>query len=216
MVKELLKEIKKIIRLSVYKAKWRKHNCHNFTTVGNIFPHDKVKVGKMTYGEIVVKTYGNPNEFLKIGAFCSIAGNVKFLLGGEHLHNTFSTYPFKKFVLKSREETITKGVITIESDVWIGENTIVLSGITIGQGAIVAAGSIVHKNIPPYAIYAGGSVKKYRFDNKVIENLLNIDFDLIDEKLIKDNIELLYQEISLKNNHLDKVFSSLSKLDSKQ
>lgn len=71
-----------IIRLSLFKREWKKRNAHNNTIAKNIFPPDKVTVGKMTYGAICINSYGNPNEKLIIGSYCSIADDVKFLLGG--------------------------------------------------------------------------------------------------------------------------------------
>lgn len=75
---------------------------------------------------------------------------------------------------------------------WIWKYYIIWSGVTIGQGAVIGAGSIVASNIPPYAIYAGGKIIKYRFDKKIIELLEKIDYSKIDEKFVKENIESFY------------------------
>ena len=77
-----------------FKRKQRKINSHNYTHVKNIFDIKKVVVKRYTYGPLNIKTYGNKNEKLIIGSFCSIACDVKFLLGGEHLYNHLSTFPF--------------------------------------------------------------------------------------------------------------------------
>lgn len=63
------------------KMKWRKSNPHNFTEANTIFPFDKVKVGKYSYGPLNVYQWGLPNECLEIGNYVSIADNVRFILG---------------------------------------------------------------------------------------------------------------------------------------
>jgi virginiamycin A acetyltransferase len=82
-----------------------------------------------------------------------------------------------------------KGDIIIENDVWIGANSTIMSGIKIGNGAIVAAGSTVTKDVPPYAIVAGNPAKvvKYRFTEEQIEKLLSISWWDWDEQKIRDN-----------------------------
>lgn len=98
-------------------------------------------------------------------------------------------------------EAITKGPIIVEDDVWIGNNAIILSGITIGKGAIVAAGSVVTKNVEPYSIVGGNPAQliKYRFSEEVIRQLLNVDLSKIDMQFILENEELLYKTINEDN-----------------
>jgi acetyltransferase-like isoleucine patch superfamily enzyme len=188
-----------VFKIANFKRKWRKANPHNYTSVGNHFPINKVSVGVGTYGKLNVKTYGNENECLKIGLYCSIAADVKFLLGGEHSYKSISTYPFEKFFCNKKENTITKGPIIIDDDVWIGENSIILSGVKIGQGAVIGAGSIVAKDIPPYGIYINGKVSKFRFSEAIIEKLVQIDFSKLKEEKIIKNINKLYESIDDKN-----------------
>ncbi|MGV2939592.1 CatB-related O-acetyltransferase [Mesobacillus sp. LC4] len=195
MINTIVNKITHGVNLWISKRNWRKNNKHNFTIVANLFPLEKVSVGKKTYGRLNIKTYGNIHEQLIIGSYCSIAEDVKFLLGGEHPYNGLSTYPFKRYICGQKEETITKGTIYIEDDVWIGENSLILSGVTIGQGAVIAAGSIVAKDIPPYAIFAGGEIKKYRFSQEVIEQLLEVDFSKLDDEMIKNQIDYLYSKL---------------------
>lgn len=210
MIKLLISKIYIFIELYFFKVIWKKNNVHNFTTVGNVFPLEKVKVGKMTYGVLNVNTYGNDLESLKIGSYCSIAGNVLFLLGGEHSYKKISSYPFNKFVLRRRENTITKGPIIVKDDVWIGENSLILSGVEIGQGAVIGAGSIVSKNVPPYAIFVGNSIKKYRFSSKVIEKLIKVDFTNINNAILKKSIKFLYEEINELN--VDEIINEINEL----
>ena len=205
IMKYFVKFISRYVRLYIHKRKWRKRNLHNFTTAENIFPIEKVSVGKYTYGPLNILHYGNNAEQIKIGNFCSIAKDVKFILGGEHEYVTLSTYPFKRMILNSNViEAKSKGPIIIGDDVWIGYGSIILSGVTIGQGAIIGAGSIVSKDVPPYAIYAGNRIVKYRFDANTIEKLLNFDFSSLDEFEIQNNIDLLYSKID--DNFFDSIF----------
>lgn len=86
----------------------------------------------------------------------SIAQNVTFLLDVEHYTKHLSTYPFRVKILETEKtESFSKGDIIVEDDVWIGYGVILLSGIHIGKGAIIAAGSIVTKDVEPYSIVAG-------------------------------------------------------------
>lgn len=198
------------VKLIFFKRKWRKLNKHNFTNVGKIFPVNQVEVGNFSYGKLNISTFGNKNEKLLIGNFVSIGGNVLFLLGGDHRYDCLSTYPFKKKVLFKESEAVTKGPIIIEDDVWIGNNAIVLSGVKIGKGAIIAAGSVVTKNVEPYSIVGGNPAKliKYRFNEEITKELLKINLSKIDKKFIVENEELLYQKINKDN--LKELLSKLS------
>lgn len=180
-------EIVKNIKLYIFNKKWRKSNSHNKTIAVNRFPISKVKVGKETYGEIFARSFENPNEQLIIGNYCSIAPEVKFILSGEHVYTGVLTYPIKKFYLGYENEAICKGPINIHDDVWIGYGAIILSGVTIGQGAIIGAGSVIAKDVPPYAIVANDRIIKYRFNDKIIQELIKIDLSQISPEDIKKN-----------------------------
>jgi virginiamycin A acetyltransferase len=129
-------------------------------------------------------SYGDPTIFfpqsgarLSIGTFCSIANDVRLMLGGEHRVDWVTTYPFMRMFDEARHfrgHPKTKGDIQIGSDVWIGRSATVLSGVTIGHGAVVAAASVVVKDVPPYAIVGGNPAKliRYRFSELQIAELL--------------------------------------------
>ena len=131
---------------------------------------------------------------MSIGHYCSIAPNVVFLLNSEHHTDYVSTYPFKVKRLKFSFESFSKGDIIVGDDVWIGFGSIILSGVRIGRGAVIAAGSVVTKDVPNYSIVAGNPAKviKYRFDEKTMELMDKIDFSLFNDDFIKTHIELLY------------------------
>jgi serine acetyltransferase len=94
-------------------------------------------------------------------------------------------------------EAFSKGNIVIDDDVWIGYGVTILSGVHIGQGAVVAAGAVVTKDVPPYAIVGGVPAKiiKYRFSPEIIEELMKIDYSKLEEDDIKNHIDDLYSEI---------------------
>lgn len=178
--------------------KWRKKNYHNKTFLtGPLFDVNCVTVGKETYGPINVEMSRN-DIHLKIGNFCSIANGVTFILSAEHNTNLISTYPFKVLYTKTDEsEALSKGDIIVDDDVWIGYGATILSGVHIGQGAVIAAGAIVTKDVEPYQIVAGVPAKpiKYRFDKELINELLNVDFSKLDRDTVKKNIETLYSPL---------------------
>lgn len=184
-----------LVRLMLFRREWRKCNRENNTVAGTIFPLGLVEVGKQSYGQLNISSFSNPKERLKIGSFCSIAGGVRFILGGEHRTTGLSTFPFKKYICGVAEDTLSRGPIIIEDDVWIGEGAMILSGVTIGQGAIIAAGSVVTKDVPPYAVFAAGKVKKFRFDEETLGRLKCFDFSELTFEAIRTNIDFLYSDI---------------------
>ena len=189
-------------RFCYFKLKYRKVNFHNKTRPLDFIDLTKLSIGKNTYGEIKVLDQSPRNDIkLEIGNYCSIAKGVTFILGGEHNLSTLSTYPFKSQILKQGKEAKSKGSIIIKDDVWIGYNAVICSGITIGQGAVIAAGSIVTKNVPPYAIVGGNPAKiiKYRFSENIIHKLLETNISELFDKMCKQDIEKLYTEINETN-----------------
>ena len=197
MIKKLMIGLYKKIELSSFRKKWREENKHNFTYAENIFPIDKVQIGKNTYGPLQITSYGDNNCCLQIGAYCSLSHNVRFLLGGEHNYRTLSTYPFHNNILKRGTDTENKGNIIIGDDVWIGENVLVLSGVKIGQGAVIGAGSIVAKEIPPYAVAVGNPIRviRYRCSEERIGELLKCDYTKLTEEMIKEHETELGEDI---------------------
>jgi len=188
------------LKLFLFKKKWKRVNKHNFTNPRNVFPIQRVEVGKYSYGPLNVRTREAENEKLIIGSFVSIAEDVLFILGGNHNIETFSTYPFKVMFRGDKQEAWSKGPIIVEDDVWIGARSLILSGVTIGKGAIVAAGSVITKNVPPYSIVGGNPAKiiRYRFEDNIIKELLEIDYSTINKKFVLDNIDNSYNKKSLK------------------
>ena len=146
-------------------------------TIYNDFVHDPRDFEKNN----VLYHYLVNHEKLIIGKFCSIACGAKFLFNSaNHTLKSLSTYPFalmydewnmdKKDVAKGWDN---KGDIVIGNDVWIGYNAIILSGVKIGDGAIVATGAVVTKDVKPYEIVGGipAKVIRKRFSDEVIIKL---------------------------------------------
>ncbi|MEM8672503.1 MAG: Vat family streptogramin A O-acetyltransferase [Cyanobacteria bacterium P01_G01_bin.67] len=120
---------------------------------------------------------------LIIGKFCALSRGVKFIMNGaNHKMSGFSTYPFEIFgdswkrVAPKANEYPFKGNTVIGNDVWIGYEATIMPGVTIGDGAIIAAKSVVTKEVFPYTIIGGNPAKmiRQRFDDETIQTLLEI------------------------------------------
>lgn len=188
--------LRQSLNLFFLKRKWRKQNSHNETYPVNIFDSSLVSVGRKTYGKLYVSMF-SPLYKLTIGNFCSIGPNVIFLLSSDHHLNHVSTFPFRVKYGFEKFEGVSKGNIVLDDDVWIGCGAMVLSGVHIGQGAVIAAGSVVTKDVPPYAIMAGCPAKliRYRFGSEMIDKMLQIDYGALTDEQILQHIDELYQPV---------------------
>ena len=112
--------------------------------------------------------------------------------------NTISTYPFKEKNFGAVNEALSKGDIIIGDDVWFGTNALICSGVKIGQGAVIAAGAVVTKDVEPYAIVGGNPAKliKYRFSEPLRKRLCNIDLVKLYDKFTKEDIDLIYSDLN--------------------
>lgn len=204
------------IRAYKYRRMWRQKNAHNSTTLALLPSSDtyfaQIEIGSHTYGPIWAAWSGNPAERLSIGSYCSIGGGVKFILGSEHGYRSLTSFPFKVKMAGFPFEALTKGPIVLGDDVWVGENAIILSGVQVGQGSVIAAGSVVVKSVPPYAIVGGNPAKviKFRFEEAICERLAKIDLGLLGGDIDARQLSLLYEEIASEN--LEEVLKSLGLL----
>ena len=138
------------------------------------------------------------HDRLNIGSFCSIACGAKFIFtSANHSLGSLSTYSFPIFFeewgLDAKNITDAwdnKGDITVGNDVWIGYEAVVLSGVTIGDGAIIGARAVVTKDVPPYTIVGGVPAKpiRRRFSDEVVEQLQLLRWWDWDDERIRRNI----------------------------
>ena len=132
----------------------------------------------------VLYQYPVNRDKLLIGKFCSIACGAKFIFNSaNHTLLSLSTYPFPIFfeewgldVKEIAKAWDNKGDIVVGNDVWIGYEAVVLAGVTIGDGAVIGARSVVTKDVPPYTIAGGVPAKtiRKRFNEETIDTLLEL------------------------------------------
>lgn len=134
---------------------------------------------------------------VQIGRYSSIAHDVSFIVDMNHDYKRVCQGRISGVDYKRPELTKRKGAITIMNDCWIGEKATILSGVTIGNGAVVAAEAVVTKDVPAYAIVAGNPAKiiGYRFDDKQIEALNLIRWWNWSEDKVRSQAEELYGDI---------------------
>ena len=189
---------------------------HSTVYLKNVVHSDSIEVGEYTmYDDFV----NDPRDFrrnnvlyhypgcngdkLKIGKFCSIACGAKFLFNAaNHSLRSLSTYPFPIFFeewglptdpMSISEAWDKKGDIVIGNDVWIGYEALILAGVTVGDGAIIAGRAVVTKDVPPYTIVGGVPAKpiRKRFDDDTIAALEKLRWWDWDEERIRENLSAI-------------------------
>lgn len=191
------------IKLFLLQVSWKiEYGNKNDLIPKSLFPIKTVVPGIHSYGELNIVTF-NQGPKLYVGNYVSIARDVTFLLNGDHYTDHISSYPFKAKIIDPPEsESLSKGDIIIEDDVWIGYGVKILSGVHIGQGAIVAAGAVVTTDVESYSIVGGVPAKilKYRFSSDIINKLQELDFSKLDESIINTYINELYETVNLETD----------------
>lgn len=190
-----------------------KHPMKGFDQVcflKNVITNPNILVGDYTYYDDPIDSenfernvlYHYPflNDKLIIGRFCAIARDVKFIMNGaNHKMNCFTTYPFSIFgngwekVMPKMEDLPIKGDTVIQNDVWIGYDSLIMPGVKIGNGAIIASKSVVVNNVEPYTIVGGNPAKliRKRFNDNLINLLQKMKWwDWPIEK-VTNNLEIL-------------------------
>lgn len=156
----------------------------------NVIRNPNIIVGEYTYyhasqsspdfEQNVLYHYPFIGDKLIIGKFCAIAQNVKFIMNGaNHKLNGISTYPFQIFgrgwekVMPPLTELPLRGDTVIENDVWLGFDSLVMPGVRIGNGAIIASRAVVTANVPPFAVVGGNPARilKMRFSEERIAQI---------------------------------------------
>lgn len=186
-------------------------NIKTVCYIANLPKRPNVEIGDYTYYS---DNHDNPENFydhiqhhyeflgdnLIIGKFCAIAEGVTLIMNGaNHRMCSVTTYPFNimghgwEKATPALKDLPFKGDTVIGNDVWIGQNVTVMPGVHIGDGAIIAANSVVTKDIPAYHIAGGNPCKiiKKRFDDDLIDYLLAIKWWDWSAQNIFDNLEVL-------------------------
>lgn len=153
--------------------------------------------------------------YAKVGSFCSIGDEVKIGLG-IHTLSMLSTSPiFTEKYNGTRTSWINEDVVVpykqvnVGNDVWVGERVLIMGGVTIADGAVIGAGAVVTKDVPPYTIVAGVPARtiRKRFSEDVIEKLLDIKWWNLPENKLKDRITF-FQKKNITVEEIDNFFSS--------
>jgi len=176
----------------------------NNISVGDYTYYDDRRYGPEKFEEYnILYNYDFSKVKLVIGKFCAIAAETRFIMTGDHKLDAISTYPFPIFgegweTAFNVYDLPVKGDIIVGHDVWFGYDSLVMNGVTIGNGAIIAARAVVVKDVPPYSIVAGNPAKvvKMRFDDKTIDRLQKIawwDWDI--EKINKHLNLICYLDV---------------------
>lgn len=161
----------------------------------DVFPGENI--GAHSYGGLQIVGFGDDTSF-SIGKYCSFAADVKLMLGGGHRTDWVSTYPFSDLdpeFAHIEGHPVSKGDIKIGNDVWFGREAMIMSGVTIGDGAVIAARSLITRDIPAYAIAAGqpGKVLRYRFTPDIIERLLALTWWNWPDERVKNAVPKMLQ-----------------------
>lgn len=195
----MIKKLKQILSKSEKNKEWTRKSHTNDEIVK--IDGREVSVGKYTYGVgNITLAHHKDSPILKIGRFCSIAGNVKIFTGANHRSDWCTTYPFGhiheekfgKFEIEGYPHS--NGPVIIGNDVWVGNSVTIMSGVTIHDGAIIAANSHVIKDVQSYEIVGGNPAKhiKFRFDKEIIDLLLELRWwDLNESKIQEICVELM-------------------------
>ena len=166
-------------------------------TMYNDFVHDPRDFEKNN----VLYHYPVNHDKLVVGKFCSIACGAKFILtSANHTMKSLSTYPFPIFfegwgldIANVTDAWDNKGDIVIGNDVWIGYDAVILSGVTIGDGAVIGTRAVVTKDVPPYTIVGGVPARQIRrrFDEETVKRLLELKWWEWSDERIKENLSAI-------------------------
>ena len=196
--------------MAISEKLYPREGDHQTVYLKNVITDSSIEVGDYTmYNDFVqdpqdfernnvLYHYPINGNHLKIGKFCSIACGAKFLFtSANHTMKSLSTYPFPIFFEEwglDRKEITTawdnKGDIVIGNDVWIGYEAVVMSGVTVGDGAIIGTRAVVTKDVAPYTIVGGVPARpiRKRFSDEVISKLSELQWWNWPEEKIRKNI----------------------------
>ncbi|MSQ35705.1 MAG: CatB-related O-acetyltransferase [Dehalococcoidia bacterium] len=152
----------------------------------------QVTFGRFSYGAPLVDVYEGETTRVHIGSFCSIARDVTIFVGGNHRPDWVSTFPFRWFFAmpgaNQDGHPATRGEVIIGNDVWIGVGATIMSGVRLGDGAVIGAEAVVTHDVRPYAVVVGVPAREVRrrFPDDQVDALLRIAWwDWPDEQVIE-------------------------------
>lgn len=160
--------------------------------------HGMLVVGRHSYAPpSLVRVFAGDSARVVIGSYCSLASDVEIMPGGNHRTDTVTTYALRQHLVPDNAERVgepwSKGDVVIGSDVWIGRGAKILGGVTVGDGAVIAAWSVVTKDVSPYTIVAGVPARavRQRFSREIVESLLRIRWWDWDDAVVRARIDEL-------------------------
>jgi hypothetical protein len=136
-----------------------------------------------------------------IGSFCAVSWDLTINAVQHPLnHLTVHAFPYipEYGLTDARKDSVKR--VKVGNDVWIGANSVIMPGITIGNGAVIAANAVVTKDVPDYAVVGGVPAKilKYRFESEIVERLKKSEWWNLDFQIIRKNIELFRSDFGIK------------------
>lgn len=156
--------------------------------------YSSYRIGKGTFGNPRIEKWKINCGNLEIGSFCSFARGVTIFLGGDHHTEWVTTSVAEAYCgMKGYPQCRTDGDVIIGNDVWVGTEAFILSGLKIGDGAVIGARAVVAKDVPPYSVVVGNPARvvKKRFSDDIINKLLKIKWWEWEDDKIKENIPLI-------------------------
>lgn len=193
------------MRIPSWLPPWlrRRLNPHNLTRLhlAHLAEKHGFEIGDCSYGAPKVR-FAGMGASLRIGKYCSIADRVDIFLGGNHRTDFVTTYPFTALPglwpegAGLTDFATTRGDVVIGHDVWIGSGASLLSGVTIGNGAVIAARAVVTRDVPAFALVGGNPAKviRYRFSPETIERLQEIAWWDLPEQSVRKLVRVLQSD----------------------